>query len=300
MKRPGQVGGASLPFALRSDSATVTPMLTESGDGCAVCGIPARDDARFCKGCGAALRPPPACPVCGTEVPPTAVSCESCAARLVGARPQGERIVVPPAAREAPKAASETEASDRAVIEAALSGRKAGSSGAGNVLANVLLAAGLLAAVLVIIRVANKDAAEEVSPFEGGPPPGAGAMAASGGGGAVPPGEGFSGTVQLTEGLRPPAGATLFVIVRPQGAPNAGPPLAVKRLNASSFPVSLAVGPGDTMMGMPFEGPFDVYARLDADGNAMTKAPGDLFASAPASANPGDATVRVVLDQAIP
>ena len=49
---------------------------------------------------------------------------------------------------------------------------------------------------------------------------------------------------------------------------------------------------------MPFTGPFDVYVRLDRDGNAMTKDPGDLTSSAPATGvAPGTRGMTVVLDR---
>lgn len=106
-----------------------------------------------------------------------------------------------------------------------------------------------------------------------------------------------TGTVTLGEGMGDPAG-TLFVIIRNAGV-GRGPPLAVKKIDNPKFPQAFQVGPGDVMMkGMPFNGPFDVQARLDADGNAMTKAPGDIHSASSSGAKPGD-NVDLVLDTRI-
>lgn len=88
------------------------------------------------------------------------------------------------------------------------------------------------------------------------------------------------GTIELDPGLTgsDPRG-TLFITLRPAGSPPVGPPLAVQRLEGPKLPATFRVGPENVMLqGMPFSGPFDVYARLDGDGNAMTKDPTDLEA----------------------
>lgn len=60
-----------------------------------------------------------------------------------------------------------------------------------------------------------------------------------------------------------------------------GPPVAVKRLQVAAFPVTFELGQGDSMMGQPLPDTFRLEARLDGDGNAMTKAPTDLNAAQP-------------------
>lgn len=119
--------------------------------------------------------------------------------------------------------------------------------------------------------------------------------------GASPPASGppIRGTVRLSPELanRAPADAVLFVIARPGAA---GPPLAVKRIAAPRFPVEFEIGPEDRMIQtMPFVGPLRVTARLDADGNATTRSPGDLQGEAPGSLSPGARGVDVVLDEAL-
>ncbi len=77
--------------------------------------------------------------------------------------------------------------------------------------------------------------------------------------------------------------ATLFVALR---AAAGSPPIAVKKLVDPIFPIDVALTAADSMMGqgqgLPSEGV--VTARLDSDGDAMTRGPGDLSASGEAHA----------------
>jgi hypothetical protein len=108
----------------------------------------------------------------------------------------------------------------------------------------------------------------------------------------------ITGTIALSPGLAgsAPAGAMLFVIARPAGV-GVGPPLAVQRIPAPRFPVEFEVGPDDVMIPtMRFEGEIDLAVRLDSDGNAMTKQPGDLSGAASAPLRPGASGVAIILD----
>lgn len=105
--------------------------------------------------------------------------------------------------------------------------------------------------------------------------------------GAPPPAEdpqatssGVSGVVDLDPALggQMPESAVLFVTVRPRGEA-AGPPVAVKRLPAR-FPAAFAIGPGDSMMDQPLPERMRVEARLDSDGDPMTRDTGDPSARA--------------------
>jgi hypothetical protein len=92
-----------------------------------------------------------------------------------------------------------------------------------------------------------------------------------------------------------PAGAVLFVIAR-RGSP--GPPLAVKRIESPRLPLDFEIGPDDRMIqSMPFAGPVQLTARLDADGNATSRSPGDLQGSAPEAVEPGATGVAIVLGE---
>jgi hypothetical protein len=105
------------------------------------------------------------------------------------------------------------------------------------------------------------------------------------------------GVVRLAEGVGEGAGerAVLFVIAR-GGA--AGPPLAVKRFPAPAFPLDFELGPGDRMLKtLPFAGELRLSARLDGDGDAASRQPGDLQGEAPGTFEPGDSGVTIVLDE---
>jgi len=109
----------------------------------------------------------------------------------------------------------------------------------------------------------------------------------------------ISGTVSIAPGLagRIPPGAVLFVIAR---SADTGPPLAVKRIPDPKLPLAFSIGPGDRMIKpLPFAGPIKLSARIDSDGNAMTRLPGDLSGSAPEPHQPGDSGVSVVIDQVL-
>jgi hypothetical protein len=131
------------------------------------------------------------------------------------------------------------------------------------------------------------------APLSPPPPPGqrgAPALAAESG---AP----IRGTLRVAPELEggAPAGAVLFVIAR-SGA--AGPPLAVKRIPAPRFPLEFELGPDDRMLeSVPFAGAMWLYARLDADGNATSRTPGDLLGNLEQPVVPGTSGVEIVLDE---
>jgi cytochrome c-type biogenesis protein CcmH len=105
-----------------------------------------------------------------------------------------------------------------------------------------------------------------------------------------------TGTVELApefEG-KTASGAVLFIIARRGG----GPPLAVKRVAEPHFPHEFSIGPEDRMIkAMPFAGPIELSARIDRDGNAMTRSPGDVTGTARGGpVQPGATGVVIVLD----
>jgi tetratricopeptide (TPR) repeat protein len=90
---------------------------------------------------------------------------------------------------------------------------------------------------------------------------------------AASSGDGISITLNLGSGNANGNGV-LFVIARAEGV-TAGPPVAVKRIAAATFPMTIDLGAADSMMGQAFPPKVRIEARLDADGNAMTKDPND-------------------------
>ena len=92
--------------------------------------------------------------------------------------------------------------------------------------------------------------------------------------------------------------AALFIIARPVGGAG-GPPLAVKKIDRPTFPVDYTLGQDNVMMqGMPFTGKINITARLDKDGNPVTRTPGDMTGDY--KKNPvevGAKNVDVMIDQ---
>jgi cytochrome c-type biogenesis protein CcmH len=92
--------------------------------------------------------------------------------------------------------------------------------------------------------------------------------------------------------------AALFIIARPAGAAG-GPPLAVKKINRPTFPLDFTLSQENVMMqGMPFTGKINLTVRLDKDGNAVTRTPGDMTGEY--KKNPvevGTKNVDVLIDQ---
>jgi hypothetical protein len=114
---------------------------------------------------------------------------------------------------------------------------------------------------------------------------------------AAESGQPIHGTLRLAAELEgaQPSGAVVFLIARTAGA---GPPLAVKRIEAPRFPLDFEIGPADRMLAtMPFAGAIQLSARLDSDGNATSRTPGDLMGVAHQPVAPGASGVEIVLDQ---
>ncbi len=239
-------------------------------------------------------------------MPVRAKFCAECGARLVGARPISEPLSrwqvdraagarskeqAPPTPRATPSAAEA-----RAAVQA-LEDRRGGTS----IMSNTLLLVGIVLVFVVVMIEMNKDAPKEVSPFEGGPAPGS-AMGGASSGAPSGSGVGVDGRVSLDVSVtnRAPSGATLFVTVRNAGSGDRGPPLAVKKIESPSFPLTFHVDSSDVMMaGMPFTGPFDVSARLDSDGNAMTRDPNDLVVSRSLTGVMPGAKIELVIDMSL-
>ena len=91
-------------------------------------------------------------------------------------------------------------------------------------------------------------------------------------------------------------GSVLFLIARSGAA--AGPPLAVRRYLSPSFPLEFEIGQENVMIpSMRFDGAIQLTARLDSDGNAMTRLPGDLQGATSTPLSPGAEGALLTLDQ---
>ena len=84
-------------------------------------------------------------------------------------------------------------------------------------------------------------------------------------------------SVRITLDLDPAARTrtgVIYVIGRAAGVA-AGPPIAVKRVPAGTFPITFDFSSSDSMMGQPLPESMRIEARLDSDGDAMTRNPSD-------------------------
>jgi hypothetical protein len=124
------------------------------------------------------------------------------------------------------------------------------------------------------------------------PPSRAEGSAAAGSSGGAP----IAGRIELAvEPASDSADAVLFIIARRQGA-QGGPPLAVLRIADPKFPLDFSIGPENVMIpSMRFEGAISLSARLDADGNAMTRGEGDISSAVEEPIAPGATGVTLRL-----
>ena len=83
--------------------------------------------------------------------------------------------------------------------------------------------------------------------------------------------------VTLTLAGTPSPNAVLYISARAAGQ-TAGPPAAVKRIANPTFPLDVDLSAADSMMGQPLPANIRIEARLDSDGDAMTKNPSDPHA----------------------
>lgn len=88
-------------------------------------------------------------------------------------------------------------------------------------------------------------------------------------------GKSISVTLELDPAAALKSGV-LYVMAR---NPMGGPPVAVKRMQVTSFPITFDFGSADSMMGQPLPDKFRLEARLDSDGDAATKPPTDPSAT---------------------
>ena len=130
--------------------------------------------------------------------------------------------------------------------------------------------------------LAQMQSGPEEGPGEGpgpraadGSPSGTGPASASS---SVGGGRSVSGVIDLDPSaraaLRP--GAIVFVMLR-DASFGAGPPLAARRLPASSFPLAFEIGQGDVMAGGQVPDEVLVEARLDSDGDPITRPRSDPY-----------------------
>jgi cytochrome c-type biogenesis protein CcmH len=139
-----------------------------------------------------------------------------------------------------------------------------------------------------------KAPADGAAAGSGGPPTGP-AVPSAGGATSAPAvaGPGITVRLELEPGVTAPPNAVVFVIVREAGV-ESGPPMAVKRITASAFPMTFTITDADSMAGESLPGLARVEARIDLDGDAASRGPDDPRA-AEDPVRPGGAPVVLVL-----
>lgn len=108
-----------------------------------------------------------------------------------------------------------------------------------------------------------------------------------------------SGEIQIAPALEQKAakGATLYIIAKSAAG---GPPVAVKKMNVDSFPLSFELMPQDMMMqqGMSLDVNLIVTARIDKDGIAGPAEPGDLEGKTTQAVPLGTKEIKIKIDKA--
>jgi tetratricopeptide (TPR) repeat protein len=84
----------------------------------------------------------------------------------------------------------------------------------------------------------------------------------------------LSGVVELDESKKGMTGGMVFVTVRAVGV-TSGPPVAVKRFAAGALPGAFAITTADSMLGQELPERVRIEARLDRDGDPLTRDPSD-------------------------
>lgn len=106
----------------------------------------------------------------------------------------------------------------------------------------------------------------------------------------------ITGTVSLDPKLKN-AWPKKFVIFLVAKGPEGGPPAAVKRLTEKP-PFSFILSSADAMIpGSPLQGPLRLTVRVDQDGDAVTRTPGDLLGAAEKEVQPGDSIAITISEK---
>ncbi len=85
-------------------------------------------------------------------------------------------------------------------------------------------------------------------------------------------------TLNLAKGAAVPSQGVIFITARATGV-TSGPPAAVKRVALAAFPITVELSAADSMMGQPLPAKMRIEARIDSDGDPLTRDPRDPTAS---------------------
>lgn len=84
----------------------------------------------------------------------------------------------------------------------------------------------------------------------------------------------LSGTIALDPAVTQSPGAAVTVFIIARSGPGKGKPVLARRIDAQSFPLTFALTGADSMMAGDKPAQVSLEARIDLDGDAMTREPG--------------------------
>lgn len=84
----------------------------------------------------------------------------------------------------------------------------------------------------------------------------------------------LSGTIALDPAVTQSPGAAVTVFIIARSGPGKGKPVLARRIDAQSFPLTFALTGADSMMAGDKPQQVSLEARIDLDGDAMTREPG--------------------------
>lgn len=104
----------------------------------------------------------------------------------------------------------------------------------------------------------------------------------------------LSGTISLDPAITQSPGAAVTVFVIARTGPGKGKPVLARRIDAQSFPLTFTLTGADSMMAGDKPANVSLEARIDLDGDAMTREPGSPTARL-ASVSLGSQSVALTL-----
>lgn len=84
----------------------------------------------------------------------------------------------------------------------------------------------------------------------------------------------LSGTISLDPSITQSPGSAVTVFIIARTGPGKGKPVLARRIDAQSFPLTFALTGADSMMAGDKPKNVSLEARIDLDGDAMTREPG--------------------------
>lgn len=104
----------------------------------------------------------------------------------------------------------------------------------------------------------------------------------------------LSGTISLDPSITQSPGSAVTVFIIARTGPGKGKPVLARRIDAESFPLAFTLTGADSMMAGDKPSNVSLEARIDLDGDAMTREPGSPTARL-SSVNLGSKSIALTL-----